>query len=117
MSVGSSKATGLMAMSSTGAAVRCAWSEDAPTRAFYRITSTAQYCLCWSVSSQVHFLMPHESHGRSNVPDFRFPCRRRKKKLKRKARYCEQPILSASLEIQTICENPMRCFTSLRNLG
>src|SRR6266567_2770621 len=46
MSVGSSKATGMMAMSSTGAAVRCAWSEDAPTRAFYRITSTARYCLC-----------------------------------------------------------------------
>src|SRR6266516_6230859 len=107
----------MMAMSSTGEDVRCAWSEDAPTRAFYRITSTARYCLCQSVSSQANFLMPHESHGQSNVPDSRLRCRRKKKKLKRKVRYCKPPILSASLEIQTICENLMRCSTSSRNLA
>src|SRR5262245_42100795 len=112
----SSKETMARATLLTGPAVRFHYRADHPTRRLRHITLSARSCSCWNVLRQSRSSMARESHVRSDSRVSHTHHRPTRRKLTKKDRSYEPPILSVSSAILTILEKPMRCTANLKRL-
>src|SRR5689334_14959012 len=98
----SSKETRLTATLLTGPAARFHYRVDHLTPRLLPITLSVRNYSCWNVLRQLMSSMAHESRVRSDSRDSHTHPQPRRRKLTKKGRSYEPPILSVSLAILTI---------------